>query len=92
MVNAGGLALALAADLRLAADNAVFALPPARLGLAYPIEGLRDRLHHLRLLQRVANVEDYLPRRGRFIPRRRRVGRVDGDHRRVSDRRALRRR
>lgn len=41
----GGLALALAADLRLAADNAVFALPPARLGLAYPIEGLRDLLH-----------------------------------------------
>jgi enoyl-CoA hydratase len=41
----GGLALALAADLRIAADNAVFALPPARLGLAYPIEGLRDLLH-----------------------------------------------
>lgn len=41
----GGLALALAADLRIAADSAVFALPPARLGLAYPIEGLRDLLH-----------------------------------------------
>jgi enoyl-CoA hydratase len=41
----GGLALALAADLRLAADTAVFSLPPARLGLAYPIEGLRDLLH-----------------------------------------------
>jgi enoyl-CoA hydratase/carnithine racemase len=41
----GGLALALAADLRIAADTAVFALPPARLGLAYPIEGLRDLLH-----------------------------------------------
>jgi enoyl-CoA hydratase/carnithine racemase len=40
----GGLALALASDLRIAADNAVFALPPARLGLAYPIEGLRDLL------------------------------------------------
>jgi enoyl-CoA hydratase len=41
----GGLALALASDLRVAADNAVFALPPARLGLAYPREGLRDLLH-----------------------------------------------
>ncbi len=41
----GGLALALAADIRIAADNAVFSLPPARLGLAYPIEGLRDLLH-----------------------------------------------
>ena len=41
----GGLALALASDLRIGADNAVFALPPARLGLAYPIEGLRDLLH-----------------------------------------------
>jgi enoyl-CoA hydratase len=41
----GGLALALASDLRIAADSAVFALPPARLGLAYPIEGLRDLLH-----------------------------------------------
>ncbi|WP_119268603.1 enoyl-CoA hydratase [Taklimakanibacter deserti] len=41
----GGLALALAADLRIAADSAVFALPPARLGLAYPIEGLSDLLH-----------------------------------------------
>ncbi|MGE0240891.1 MAG: enoyl-CoA hydratase [Parvibaculaceae bacterium] len=41
----GGFALALAADLRIAAANAVFSLPPARLGLAYPIEGLRDLLH-----------------------------------------------
>lgn len=41
----GGLALALAADLRVAAETAVFALPPAKLGLAYPIEGLRDLLH-----------------------------------------------
>lgn len=40
----GGLALALACDLRLAAENAVFSLPPARLGLAYPIDGLRDLL------------------------------------------------
>ncbi|MGE0007851.1 MAG: enoyl-CoA hydratase-related protein [Parvibaculaceae bacterium] len=41
----GGLALALAADLRIAARTAVFSLPPARLGLAYPVEGLRDLLH-----------------------------------------------
>ena len=40
----GGLALALAADLRVAAADAVFSLPPARLGLAYPMEGLRDLL------------------------------------------------
>jgi enoyl-CoA hydratase/carnithine racemase len=40
----GGLALALACDLRIAAQNAIFALPPARLGLAYPLDGLRDLL------------------------------------------------
>lgn len=38
----GGLALALAADLRIADNSGVFALPPARLGLAYPLDGLRD--------------------------------------------------
>lgn len=38
----GGLAIALACDLRLADQSAVFALPPARLGLAYPLDGLRD--------------------------------------------------
>jgi enoyl-CoA hydratase len=38
----GGLALALAADLRIAHSAALFALPPARLGLAYPVDGLRD--------------------------------------------------
>jgi enoyl-CoA hydratase len=38
----GGLALALAADLRVADASAVFSLPPARLGLAYPLDGLRD--------------------------------------------------
>lgn len=41
----GGLALALACDLRIASENAVFALPPAKLGLAYPVEGLADLLH-----------------------------------------------
>ncbi len=38
----GGLALALAADLRIADRSALFALPPARLGLAYPLDGLKD--------------------------------------------------
>ena len=38
----GGLALALACDLRVADNSAVFALPPARLGLAYPLDGLND--------------------------------------------------
>jgi enoyl-CoA hydratase/carnithine racemase len=38
----GGLALALAADLRISDGSGLFALPPARLGLAYPLDGLRD--------------------------------------------------
>ena len=38
----GGLAIALACDLRIADGSAVFSLPPARLGLAYPMDGLRD--------------------------------------------------
>lgn len=40
----GGLAVALACDVRVAGHGAVFALPPARLGLAYPLDGLRDLL------------------------------------------------
>jgi enoyl-CoA hydratase/carnithine racemase len=40
----GALALALACDLRLAAEDAVFALPPARLGLAFPLSSLRRLL------------------------------------------------
>lgn len=32
------VALALAADLRIATDRAVFAVPPAKLGIAYPAE------------------------------------------------------
>jgi len=38
----GGLAMALACDLRVADGTALFALPPARLGLAYPLDGLCD--------------------------------------------------
>ncbi len=37
----GGCALALTADLRFAADDAVFAVPAARLGLGYSAEGLK---------------------------------------------------
>ncbi|GAB4530584.1 MAG: enoyl-CoA hydratase [Roseibium sp.] len=40
----GGLGLALACDLRLATSSAVFAIPAARLGLAYPPEALGDLL------------------------------------------------
>ena len=40
----GGMAIALCADLRYAAADAVFAIPAARLGLAYPASGLRTLL------------------------------------------------
>jgi enoyl-CoA hydratase/carnithine racemase len=40
----GGLALALACEIRIASDRSTFALPPARLGLAYPLAGLRQLL------------------------------------------------
>ena len=36
----GGVALALTADLRYAAENSVFAIPAARLGLGYHMSGL----------------------------------------------------
>ncbi|MEN8184334.1 MAG: enoyl-CoA hydratase [Myxococcota bacterium] len=36
----GGMALALAADLRFAAEDAVFAIPAARLGLGYHASGI----------------------------------------------------
>jgi enoyl-CoA hydratase len=40
----GGLGLALCADLRYAADDATFAVPPASLGVGYPVDSLA-RLH-----------------------------------------------
>ncbi len=40
----GGLALALACDIRIAHDGAQFALPPAKLGLAYPAAGIASLL------------------------------------------------
>jgi enoyl-CoA hydratase/carnithine racemase len=39
----GGIAMALHCDIRVAADDATFAVPPARLGLAYP-QGALARL------------------------------------------------
>ena len=42
----GGLAMALHCDVRIAADDATFSVPPARLGLAYP-EGALARLVEL---------------------------------------------
>jgi enoyl-CoA hydratase len=41
----GGCAIALAADLRYAADDAVFAIPAARLGLGYSASGLALLVH-----------------------------------------------
>lgn len=38
----GGLGLAAACDLRLAASSARFAVPAAKLGLAYPVDGVAD--------------------------------------------------
>ena len=38
----GGLAVALSADLRLAADDATFAIPAARLGLGYGAGGIQN--------------------------------------------------
>lgn len=41
----GGAALALTADLRYGAKDAVFALPPARLGLGYHTAGVQALVH-----------------------------------------------
>jgi enoyl-CoA hydratase/carnithine racemase len=40
----GGVALALACDLRYASNDAVFSIPAARLGLGYNLEGIRALL------------------------------------------------
>jgi enoyl-CoA hydratase/carnithine racemase len=41
----GGTAITLVADLRYAADDAVFALPPARLGLGYGARNVERLVH-----------------------------------------------
>jgi enoyl-CoA hydratase len=41
----GGLAIALTADVRYAADDATFAIPAGRLGVGYPVSGVRSLLH-----------------------------------------------
>lgn len=41
----GGFGLAAACDLRIAAPDAFFAVPAARLGLAYPHAAMRDIVH-----------------------------------------------
>ena len=38
----GGLAIAMKADMRIASENALFAIPAARLGIAYPAHSVRD--------------------------------------------------
>jgi enoyl-CoA hydratase/carnithine racemase len=38
----GGFGIAAACDIRIAADNALFAVPAARLGLAYPQDAMQD--------------------------------------------------
>lgn len=41
----GGVGLAAACDMRLASHTARFAVPAAKLGLAYPVAGVRDLVH-----------------------------------------------
>ncbi|MCY0095114.1 enoyl-CoA hydratase-related protein [Hoeflea ulvae] len=43
----GGFGLAAAADIRLADETARFAIPAARLGLAYPLDAVQDLLRAL---------------------------------------------
>jgi enoyl-CoA hydratase/carnithine racemase len=43
----GGCSVAMTCDLRLAADNASFAIPASRLGIAYSSEQVVERLVHI---------------------------------------------
>lgn len=52
----GGLGLALACDLRFARDDAIFSIPAARLGLAYPASAV----HHLQHIVGRAMAADLL--------------------------------
>jgi len=38
----GGLGIAVATDMRIAADDSVFSIPAAKLGIGYPPEAIRD--------------------------------------------------
>jgi len=38
----GGVALATSCDLRIAADDATFAVPPGKLGVGYPVDGAQN--------------------------------------------------
>lgn len=40
----GGMAIALSCDMRIASEGSTFAIPAAKLGLAYPLEGLQQLL------------------------------------------------
>jgi len=40
----GGMAIALSCDMRIASVGSTFAIPAAKLGLAYPLEGLQQLL------------------------------------------------
>jgi len=41
----GGFGIAAACDIRIAADSAVFSVPAAKLGLAYPQDAMQDIVH-----------------------------------------------
>ena len=43
----GGMAIALSCDIRIAAEGSTFGIPAGKLGLAYPIEGIRQVLNVL---------------------------------------------
>jgi enoyl-CoA hydratase/carnithine racemase len=41
----GGFGIAAACDIRIASENAVFSVPAAKLGLAYPHDAMQDIVH-----------------------------------------------
>ncbi|MHB2264920.1 enoyl-CoA hydratase/isomerase family protein [Aliihoeflea sp. PC F10.4] len=43
----GGFGLAAACDIRIASNEALFSVPAARLGLAYPVDAMADIVHTL---------------------------------------------
>ena len=43
----GGFGMAAACDIRIASDDALFSVPAARLGLAYPVDAMADIVHAL---------------------------------------------